>query len=201
MHISPSTYRRLYTIDRTVRTIMHICCAVWFVLLFAVVLPTPYRKLFSCGFFVAFGIFILLAVVRVCFSRFVKSDEEEQMEEQVEYILQKHHKDLLQSVQDDYSPLCNLTPEQEERIKLLLHDLPSNPKKTDYIYLSHIANHLKALEQMDKARLNNVYALQSWVERVVSKRTPDYRQFNEAIQNATDSKVAKAREMIKRILR
>ena len=49
-------------------------------------------------------------------------------------------------------------------------------------------------------RLNDVYAMQSCVERVIGKRTPEYRQFNEAIRNASDSKVAKAHKTIERTL-
>ena len=127
-------------------------------------------------------------------------DEEEEMEEKVECVIKKHHAHLLQTAKDNYSPLCNLTPEQEERVKQLLCNLPSNPKNPDYIYLAQVANHLKALEQLDKARLGDVYALQSWVERVTGKRTPEYRQFNEAILHAKESKITKAREVIERIL-
>ena len=200
MRISPSTYRKLYTIDRTIRMIMRICSGIWLVLIIAVAIPTPHRELFAYAFFITLGVICLLAIVRMCLSPFVKSDEEEEMEEKVEYILKKHHTHLLQGVQDEYSPLCNLAPEQEERVKKLLHDLPSNSNKPDYISPAHIANHMKALELLGKARLNNVYALQSWVERVTGKRTPEYREFNEAIQKAKDSKVAKAREAIERIL-
>ena len=200
IRISSSTCRKLYAIDRTVRTIMNICAVIWFATLIAVVIPTPYRKTLAYASFITLAVVCLLAVVRICLSPFVKSDEEEEMEEKVECVIKKHHAHLLQTAKDNYSPLCNLTPKQEERVKQLLRNLPSNPKNPDYIYLAQVANHLKALEQLDKARLGDVYALQSWVERVTGKRTPEYRQFNEAILHAKESKITKAREVIERIL-
>ena len=200
MHISQSSYRKLYTIDRTIRTIMRVCTVIWFVTIIAVVIPTPYKQQFAYACLITLGFICLLALTRLCFSWFVKSDEEEEMEEKVEYVIKKHHAHLLQAAKDNYSPLCTLTPEQEERVMQLLRDLPSNPKDSDYINLAQVTNHMKALEQLDKARLGDVYALQSWVERVTGKRTPEYRQFNEAIQKARDSQVAKARKTIERIL-
>ena len=111
MHISPSTYRKLYAIDRTIRTIMKVCGGVWFGTIIAVVIPTPYKQLCAYACLIALGILFLLAVVRLCLSPFVKSDEEEEFEEQVEYILKKHHANERQSLIEDYTPLCHLTEE------------------------------------------------------------------------------------------
>lgn len=200
MRISPTTYRKLYTIDRTVRTIMNICGVVWFVLLFAVVLPTPYRKLFTCGFFAAFGMFVLLGVVRVCFSPFVKSDEEEELEQKVDDILKNRQADGQHLLVEDYSPLHDLTEEQKERFKQLLRDLMPHPDKPDYINLSVVAQYLTALEQSGKATLDDKHNLRLWVIQVTGKNVPASSQFNEAIPSTNKKKVAKARETIERIL-
>lgn len=194
-----ATRDRLYVIDRTVRKIVNVLTVLFFVLLIAGTFDTPWQKILACAFFVVGGIWLLLILCRGVFSHFVKSDEEEEMEAKVEYILKKNHAETLRAAQD-YSPLCDLTPEQEERVKKLLREQPANPKKTDYIYMSYIANYLKALKEMGKANLKNVYALQSWVEQVTGKHTPDYNHFNEALSSTTESKVAKARKELERIL-
>ena len=121
------------------------------------------------------------------------------MEEKVEYVLKNKYPETLRNAQD-YSPLCNLTPEQEERIKQLLRELPTMDGKPDYVYMSHIAQYLTALEQLGQVKFSNMYALQKWVEQVTGKRTPDYNHFNEAIPCKSEKKVVKAREALERIL-
>ena len=199
MHISPSTYRRLYTIDRIVRKVLNVVTAVMFVLLVVAAIGTPWKQIFAYSFFGVGAIWALLIICRLCLSPFVKSDEEEELEEKVEYVLKKNYPETLRNAQD-YSPLCNLTPEQEACVKKLLRELPANPNKTDYIYMSYIANYLTALKEMGMANLNNVYALQEWVEQVTGKHTPEYNRFNEALANTAESKVAKARKELERIL-
>lgn len=197
--MNPSTQNRLYTIDRTIRTVLKITTVVCIVLLFLAAFITPWRRTIACVFFVTGAFWALLIVCRLCLSPFVKSDEEEEMEQKVEYILKKHHADALRTI-PDYSPLCNLTPEQEERVKQLLRELPTMDGKPDYVYMSRIAQYLTALEQLGKVKLNNRYALQKWIEQVTGKRTPDYNHFNEAIPCKSEKKVAKACEELSRLL-
>ena len=194
-----STRNRLYKIDRTVRNVLNIVTVLFFVLLIAAAFNTPWKQTLVYAFFSVGAVWALLIICRLCLSPFVKSEEEEELEEKVEYVLKNKYPETLRAAQD-YSPLCNLTPEQEERVKKLLHDLPSNPNKSDYVYMSYIANYLTALKELGKANLNNVYALQPWIENVTCKRTPDFGHFNEALTNTTDSKVAKAREKIEHLL-
>jgi hypothetical protein len=197
--MNATTRNRLYIIDRTVRKILNAVTVVLFVLLVLATLNTPWKKIFAYIFFGVGAVWALLIICRLFLSPFVKSDEEEEMEEKVEYILKKHHTDTLRAV-PDYSPLRNLTPEQEEQIKQLLRELPTMDGKPDYVYMSYIAQYLTALEQLGKANLNNVYALQEWVEQVTGKRTPDYSHFNAAFPCKSEKKVAKAREKLERIL-
>ena len=152
------------------------------------------------AFFAVGAAWLLLIVCRLCFYPFVKSDEEEEMEEKLEYLLNKNHAEVLRNAQE-YSPLCNLTPLQEAKVKQLLRELPANPRKTDYIYMSYIANYLTALKELGKANLNDVYALQAWVEQVTGKHTPDYNHFNETLASTAESKVAKARAELEHLLR
>lgn len=198
--VKPTTQKRLYTIDRTVRKILKVVTVAAFVLLILGVVDTPWKQIFAFAFFAVGAVWILLIVCRLCFNPFVKSDEEEEMEEKMEYILKKNHAETLRAV-PDYSPLCNLTKEQEEKVMQLLREQPANPRKPDYIYMSYIANYLTALKDLGKANLNNVYALQAWVEQVTGKRTPEYNHFNEALASTAESKVAKAREEIEHLLR
>lgn len=164
------------------------------------VVDTPWKQIFAFAFFAVGAVWILLIVCRLCFNPFVKSDEEEEMEEKMEYILKKNHAETLRAV-PDYSPLCNLTPEQEERVKALLRELPTMDNKPDRVYMAYIAQYLTALEKLGRANLGNRYALQSWVEQVTGKRTPDYNHFNAAIPCKSEKKVAQAREKIETLLK
>lgn len=195
-----STRDRLYRLDRTVGKIINVGTVLFFVLLIAAAFNTPWKQVLKYLFFGVGAVWILLIICRHCLSPFVKSEEEEEFEEKVEYVLKNKYPEALRAAQD-YSPLCNLTPEQEERVKKLLRDLPSNPNKLDYVYMSYIANYLTALKELGKANLNNVYALQQWIEQVTGKRTPDFGHFNEALTSTTDSKVAKAREKLEHLLK
>lgn len=200
MRISPSTYHRLYTIDRTIRTIMRVCTVIWFALIIAVVLPTPYKQSFASACLITLGIICLLAMVRVCFSWFVKSDEEEEMEKRVEYILNTNYAEERQSMIEDYSPLCDLTLEQKEKVKHLLRDLKPQPDKPDQINLAVMAQHLTALQQLGKAHLDDKRNLRLWVAQVTGKKVQSSSQFNEAVPSTNKKKIANARQSIERIL-
>ena len=200
MHISPFTYRILYTIDRAIRYIMRVLAGGWFFLIIFIIIPTPYRKEFAYAFLITLGIVCLLAVVRICLSPFVKSDEEEEMEEKVEYILKERHADELQAMIEDYSPLCDLTTEQRDRVKQLLRDLKPQPDKPDHINLAVMAQHLTALKDLGKAHLDDKRNLRLWVARVTEKKVQSPSQFNEAVPSTNKKKVANAREVIERIL-
>ena len=198
--MNATTRNRLYTIDRTVRKVLSVVTVVLFVLLILATFNTPWKKIFAYIFFAVGAVWALLIICRLCLSPFVKSDEEEEMEEKVAYIIKKHHASELESVIEDYTPLRNLTPEQSVCVKQLLREQPSHPDKPGHIYLAYIAKYLTALEQLSKADLSDKHNLRLWVAQVTGKKVPKPSQFNEAIPAKAKDKVAKAREELNRLL-
>ena len=198
--MNTSTQKRLYTIDRTIRTVLKITTVVCFVLLILAAFNTPWKRTIACVFFVTGAFWALLIVCRLCLSPFVKSDEEEEMEQKVEYILTKHHANEQQVMIENYTPLCNLTDEQQERVKQLLRNQPSHTSKPDHINLSRIAKYLTALEQMGKANLTDKHNLRLWVAQVTGKNVPSSSQFNEAIPAKPKEKVLKMKQEIEKLI-
>ena len=145
------------------RKILRIAVVVFYVLLIAAAFRTPLRFYLAMGCAIVGFVCVILVINRIFLSSFVKSDEEEEMEEKVEYILRKHHADELQAVIEDYSPLCNLTPEQNYRVKHLLCELPPHPDKPDHINMAYMAQYLTALQRLGKARLEDKRNLRLWV--------------------------------------
>lgn len=84
-----STRDRLYKIDRTVRNVLNIVTVLLFVLLIAAAFNTPWKQTLVYAFFSVGAVWALLIICRLCLSPFVKSDEEEELEEKVEYVLKK----------------------------------------------------------------------------------------------------------------
>ena len=201
MQISSSTYQRLYIIDRAIRTIMRVCGGVLLLVMVAEVLPTQHKKLFAYAIFVTLGIICLLAILRICLSPFVKSDEEEEFEQKVDYILQKKQEVVHQTLPETYTPLRNLTAEQQERVRQLLRDLPSHLKKPDAINMAMQAYYLTALEELGYADLIDKHSLRLWLAQITGKQVPDTSQFNDAIPSGAKTKIANARKKIEKILR
>ena len=187
-----TTRNKIYVVDRTIRKYLKVVVGVCFVLLLLAAINTPLKRTFGYAFIAVGVLFLVLVLCRICLSPFVKSDEEEEMEEKVEYILRKHHADELQAVIEDYSPLCNLTPEQNYRVKHLLCELPPHPDKPDHINMAYMAQYLTALQRLGKARLEDKRNLRLWVAQVTGKKVPSPSQFNEAIPSKAVTKVANA---------
>ena len=143
------------------------------------------------------GIAGVCIVCRICLSPFVKSEEEEEMEEKVAYILAKQKSESAEAVA--YNPLRNMTPEQEEKVIQLLRNLPYNPDKPQFIKLAILAQYLTALERMDKIYLTDLYNLRLWVAEKTSKEVDDSSHFNEALRSANEKKVAVAITKLARI--
>ena len=185
----------LYKIDRSLSLALKITSVVVLVML---VLAAIYPVL-KLLFFISWGLWGVLLVGKICLSPFVKSEEEEEFEQQVNYILQQKQA-AMQAPQKDYSPLCNLSAEQEEQIKELLRSLPEHPDKPTHINLAITAQYLTALEKLGKANLKDKRNLRIWVETVTGKQTPNSSQFNEAIPSTAKNKVAAARKELERLL-
>lgn len=141
-------------------------------------------------------------VLRLCLSPFVKSDEEEDFEVKAGYFLQKqaelkkkeHHNTPL------FSPLTNLTEEQETAVCDVLRNLPSHIDKTDYINMAIMAQYLVALNNLGYLDITDHSNLRRWVERTTGKEVPGISPFNEALSDANVKKVHLAETTIKKKL-
>jgi hypothetical protein len=154
------------------------------------------------GCIVAGCICVLCIIGRICLSPFVKSEEEEDFEQKVDYILQKrtHQKVQNTPISPDYSPLHDLTKEQEERVQKILRELPAHSSDREQINMALVAQYLTALERLGKIDLNDKKSLRTWVAQVTNKNIPDSGHFNDAIRNVSLPKVAKARKDLESIL-
>ncbi len=208
------TKNTLYRIDRTAGRVLNIDV---YTVIFLGVLWGIYKLLSSYGILLntypvwsallllytyawyACGVvFAACIICRISLVPFVKSEEEEAFEQKVEYVLQ--NKLLKPAEPSTYSPLCNLTQEQEEKVKLFLHDLPSHSAKTDHINMAFIAQYLTALEKMGKAKLTDKHNLRLWVAQITGKQVPPSSPFNDAIPCSVPSKVTKAQKELERLL-
>ena len=195
------SHTTLYRIDRTVRSVLHAVTVVLFALLILATLNTPWKRTIATIFFAVGAVWTLLILCRLCLSPFVKSEEQEQMEHQVEYILQQRSAAETQAMIEGYTPLCNLTPDQQQRIKQLLRDLPPHPDKPGHINLAAVAQHMTALKQAGKADISDKHNLRLWVARITGRQVPPTSQFNEALPSTNMKKVADARKTIEQLLR
>ena len=188
----------LYKIDRTVKPILGVMSVVCLLLLCSAAFDTPVKQILTKLLLFSAVIWLVLVVCRLCLSPFVKSDEEEEFEQKVDYILQQRQKAQLS--EKPYSPLRDVSPAQEEKIKEVLRGLPENPMKPGHINLALVAQYLTALQQLGKADLKDKHHLRLWVEEVTGKKVPNSSQFNEAIPSQTVTKVSSARKELEDIL-
>lgn len=188
----------LYKIDRRIRPILDIMSVICLLLLCSAAFDTPVKQILTKLLCFSAGIWLVLVVCRLCLSPFVKSDEEEEFEQKVDYILQQRQAGHIAG--SNYNPLRELSPEQEEKIKELLRNLPENPMKPGHINLALVAQYLTALQQLGKADLKDKHHLRLWVEEVTGKKVPNSSQFNEAIPSQTRTKVLSARKELEDIL-
>jgi hypothetical protein len=188
----------LYKIDRTARPILIVMSGICLLLLCAVSFDTPIKQILLYALYVSAGVFFIAMICRICLSPFVKSDEEEEFEQKVDYILQK--KQVAQTTEKSYSPLRHVSLEQEEQIKQMLRALPENPQKPGHINLAIVSQYLTALQQLEKADLKDKYHLRLWVAEVTGKEVPNSSQFNEAIPSQTFTKVSSARKELEAAL-
>ena len=137
---------------------------------------------------------------RVALSPFVKSEEQEEFEHKVEYILQQKELTKRPSLPDDYSPLRELSAEQDAQIRKILHDLPGNPNKPNAINLALIAQYMTALQKLGYADISDKHNLRRWIAKVTEKDVPSSSQFNEAIPSTANTKIAKAKKDLESIL-
>ena len=193
--MKPETQQILYKIDRIALRVLYFTVAAMFVLAalwFIASIASRYAWMFLGSIA---GICI---VGRICLSPFVKSEEEEEMEEKVAYILAKQKSESAEA--GAYNPLRNMTPEQEEKVIQVLHDLPTNQSNPSAINMATMAQYLTALDQMDKIDLTDLSRLRYWIADLTGKEVPASGHFNHAIPSTYDKKIAIAKEKLARIL-
>lgn len=157
--------------------------------------------IYQYAWYACLGACALCILLRICLSPFVKSEEEEDFEKKVEYILeQKKAQKPKVTPPADYTPLRNLSDKQEQQVLQLLRDLPSHHRKADNINLALVAQYLTALEKLGKANLTDKHNLRLWLEQVTGKQVPAASQFNEAIPSTTKTKVLAAQKAIEKVL-
>ena len=191
-----------YHIDRALRTIVRIAALVTLALLILASLSTSWKEYFTYGFYITGGIFCICIIGRICLSPYVKSEEEEEFEQKVDYILQKKALKRAQNmpIASDFSPLHNLMKEKEERVKKALRELPAHASDAGQINMALVAQYLTALERLGKIDLSDKKSLRTWVAQVTNKNVPDSSHFNDAIRNVSLPKVAKARKNLETLL-
>lgn len=189
----------LYRIDRTVGLVMKVDAVILFVLVGLACFGVSNKYVWG----VFGGIILVCFLIRMVLEFFVKTEDEEAFEEQVEYIVEqrlakqeKAHKEAIK----DYSPLCGLSHQEEGLVKQVLYRLPENPNKEGNINLALVAQYLTALQKMGKADLTDKYHLRLWVAEVTQKEVPGSSQFNEAIPSTATTKVSKAQKELEQLL-
>lgn len=200
--MNSNTSGKLYTIDRGIRTAIRIVAPICFLLLIGASFDSPFKRLLTNGLIVSAILCGVLIICRICLSPFVKSDEQEDFEEKLDYVLaqRKESQHTQIGTSEDYSPLRNLSQEQEEKVKQILRELPANERKPEAIKLALVVQYLKALENLDNANLSDLYRLRIWVGTITGKEVPESSQFNEAVRDCAKSKVSKAQKDLARIL-
>ena len=188
----------LYRIDRFAAWFLRIVVLLFFVLFILACFHIESRY----AWYICVGLFALGLLCRVILSPFVKSEEEEEFEQQVEYILSKKSCEESKTAvtPKEYTPLRDLTHSQEGLVKQLLFRLPENPNKPGAINLALVSHYLTALERMGKADLIDKHNLRLWVAQVTQKQVPTSSQFNEAIPSNAKAKIAKARRELEDLL-
>ena len=188
----------LYKIDRTIKPVLEISTIAALILLVVAALDTPAKRILTYILYAVAAVWVIALLCRLVLSPFVKSDEEEDFEKKVEYIL--HRKQASQPANTPYSPLRDLSDKEEEQIKHLLHTLPEHAEKPGHINLALVAQYLTALEKLGKADLKDKRQLRNWVAETTGKQVPSTSQFNEAVPSQASSKVSAARKEIESIL-
>ena len=189
----------LYRIDRTIGTVMRVDAVILFALLILACFNISHRYVWM----VFGGILLICCLIKMILEFFVKTEDEEAFEEQVDYIIEQRMAQQKQAQKEaikDYSPLCNLTHADEGLVRQALYQLPENPNHAGHINLALVAQYLTALQKMGYADLADKYHLRLWVAEVTKKEVPNSSQFNEAIPSTATTKVNKAQKELEHLL-
>lgn len=157
-------------------------------------------KYIVCVFFV---LFLLSATIVTIGSLWGKTEEEQEFEDKLNYILSKHTQAnpySLPTPSADYQPLSNLSENKREQLIAYLRSLPDSASKQGSINLALMAQHLVALSRMGYLDISDKPRLRRWVASITGKQVPSSSQFNEAITNVSMSKLLKAESDLRNLL-
>lgn len=157
-------------------------------------------KYIVCVFFV---LFLLSATIVAIGSLWGKTEEEQEFEDKLNYILSKHTQAnpySLPTPSADYQPLSNLSENKREQLIAYLRSLPASASKQGSINLALMAQHLVALSRMGFLDISDKPRLRRWVASITGKQVPSSSQFNEAITNVSMSKLLKAESDLRNLL-
>ena len=153
--------------------------------------------------YVFFVLFLLSATIVTIGSLWGKTEEEQEFEDKLNYILSKHTQAnpySLPTPSADYQPLSNLSENKREQLIAYLRSLPDSASKQGSINLALMAQHLVALSRMGFLDISDKPRLRRWVASITGKQVPSSSQFNEAITNVSMSKLLKAESDLRNLL-
>ena len=188
----------LYRLHRSIGMAIHILIGIAIVLLVLACIGISYKKVWAI-----WGIVIVaLLVCHAVLDYFVKTEDEEEFEQQVEYIL-SHRSCEARPISElgDYTPLRHLSEADRARVEGVFRALPDNMNKQGAINMALVAHYLTALQKMGMADLTDKTRLRLWIAAVTKKDVPNTSQFNEAIPSTSNGKVAKAQKELEEILK
>lgn len=153
--------------------------------------------------YIFFVLFLLSATIVAIGSLWGKTEEEQEFEDKLNYILSKHTQAnpySLPTPSADYQPLSNLSENKREQLIAYLRSLPDSASKQGSINLALMAQHLVALSRMGFLDISDKPRLRRWVASITGKQVPSSSQFNEAITNVSMSKLLKAESDLRNLL-
>ena len=156
------------------------------------------KSVFKIAGGVALSILLLSVVVRMVLSLFVRSDDENDFEEKVDYVLQQKKTAARKAGQksETISVLVGLSAEQEEMVCRLLRELPSHINSPQKINMAEVSHYLTALRDLGYLNDKDKYNLYAWVGKITDKELPQFNHFSEAYPSTTVKKVNHAKEKI-----
>ena len=151
-----------------------------------------FSSFFQYSFIISFCAILLFALLKYALSFFVKDEDEIERERIVNDIVEG----VMARKTEVYSPLRDLTEQQEHVICDLLQNLPAHASISEQINMSEVAQFLTALQRMNYLDGEDKRNLRNWVREVSGREVPSVSAFNEAYPSGNNKKVKHYEEMI-----
>ena len=159
-----------------------------------------FSSFFQYSFIISFCAILLFALLKYALSFFVKDEDEIERErivnDIVEGVMARKTKEAKSVKTEVYSPLRDLTEQQEHVICDLLQNLPAHASISEQINMSEVAQFLTALQRMNYLDGEDKRNLRNWVREVSGREVPSVSAFNEAYPSGNNKKVKHYEEMI-----